>query len=523
MELASHKFGWYAAALILVGVLCIVPTYTIFSETMDEPVHLTVGLQLLTEHRNTIEPVGPPVPRILFALGPFMTGARYLGIRPYVREIVPKFHATGRYELTLFLARVANLFFFVVASVALALWARREWGEVIALLALLFFTTQPSILGHSGLATLDLPNTAGLAVALLAFSRWMERPTALRAGILGIAYAFSILCKLLCVVYVPLACAAILAVRLTRDPVFRAGWRRLTTVFVVCLVAPVAIWAGYGFSVGRVGDLRRPQAVPLPASTIIPAPTLFNGVNYMRGVNNRGYRAYLCGESSRDGWWWYFPFALALKTTLPVLLLIVPGAVFALRNQETRAPFVEATAAAAAILLFTMPTSVNVGLRYVLPVYVPLCVAAAASMRALLMDGRNPARAVVAVLVLWQLAGSGLAHPDYLAYFNPLAGRDPSRYLIDSNLDWGQDVLRLRDVVLDEKIPRIGLSLLAPPNYHLLGFPSTFPVKPDTPARGWIAVSDHSYRMSQTDGGWRWLEGRPYRRVGKSIRLFYVP
>ena len=41
------------------------------------------------------------------------------------------------------------------------------------------------------------------------------------------------------------------------------------------------------------------------------------------------------------------------------------------------------------------------------------------------------------------MIGSLAAHPDYLAYFNALAGDDPERIVVDSDLDWGQDIKRL--------------------------------------------------------------------------------
>ncbi|HEV7570831.1 MAG TPA: hypothetical protein VGQ21_04975, partial [Thermoanaerobaculia bacterium] len=118
---------------------------------------------------------------------------------------------------------------------------------------------------------------------------------------------------------------------------------------------------------------------------------------------------------------------------------------------------------------------------------------------------------------------SAFAHPDYFPYFNAFAGRDPSRLLIDSNVDWGQDVLRLRGVIRREHIPSIALSLMGPADYAALGFPPFRYPSPWVPSKGWIAVSDHSYRMTNAQqGGWQWLPEN-YRRVGKSIRLYYLP
>jgi hypothetical protein len=118
---------------------------------------------------------------------------------------------------------------------------------------------------------------------------------------------------------------------------------------------------------------------------------------------------------------------------------------------------------------------------------------------------------------------SSLTHPDYFPYFNELAGSDPSRILIDSNLDWGQDVLRLEKILNQEKTDRVGLSLMGAHDFDALGFPPHYNAHPWVPTRGFVAVGDHSYRMRRAEGGWRWLARRPYRRIGTSIRLYEIP
>lgn len=520
--------------LLVLGAIRIAATYTTFSETADEPMHLSAGLQILTQHRYALQYQNPPLPRILIALPPWLAGARYDGNGFDMKEIVAKFHALGDYGRMLFLARVGTLVFFLIGALATWAWARRELDETTALLALLFFTTQPAILGHSGLATLDAAGAAGMAVALLAFSRWLERPSSARAAVLGAAWGFAISCKLLCIAYVPIACAAIYLVRLLRDPETRARWRSIVTVLLVPPIAAVVVWAGYGFSTAPAAVLAPvhrafPETIAgrLLASfnpdTPIPAPALVRGIAEMIEVNQSGFLGYAMNQWSYHGWWWYFPLALALKTTLATLLLLVAGTFLARHNRA----FVEAMAAAGAILGLSMTTHVDIGIRYILPIYVPLSLAAAVAVMALfrhqkLRHRHRLARGVVIVLLSWHLIASFVAHPDYLAYFNELALPDPSRYLVDSNLDWGQDILRLRDEVRRLKIEHLGVALFGPADLDRLGFPPYFSVEAHTPAHGWIAVSDHLYRWSLSSGGWRWIDRGNCHRVGKSIRLCHV-
>jgi 4-amino-4-deoxy-L-arabinose transferase-like glycosyltransferase len=407
--------------------------------------------------------------------------------------------------------------------------ARRELDETSALVALLFFTTQPAILGHSGLATLDAAGAAGMAVALLAFSRWLERPNGARAAILGAAWGFATSCKLLCIAYVPIACAAIYFVRLLRDPETRARWRSLVTMLLVPPIAAIVVWAGYGFSTAPAATLAAvhrafPETLAgrllasLDPGTPIPAPAFIRGVAEMIEVNETGFPSYAMNQWSNDGWWWYFPLALGLKTTLAMLLLLVVG----MFGARTNRAFLETMAAAGAILGMSMTTHVDIGIRYILPIYVPLSFAAAVPVMALIRDRHKLARGTAIVLLSWHVGASFVAHPDYLAYFNELALPDPSRYLVDSNLDWGQDILRLRDEVRRLKIEQLGVALFGPADLDRLAFPPHSYVEAYTPTHGWIAVSDQAYRWSRPSGGWRWLDRPQCRRIGKSIRLCHV-
>jgi hypothetical protein len=138
------------------------------------------------------------------------------------------------------------------------------------------------------------------------------------------------------------------------------------------------------------------------------------------------------------------------------------------------------------------------------------------------MRASRATAAVAVALLVCHLGASTLAHPDYFPYFNTFAGSEPSRYLIDSNVDWGQDILRLRNVVRRRHMPSLTQALMGPADYAALGFPTVYNAGAYAKSHGWVAISDHPYRLMKTQGGWRWLPGT-YERVGKSIRLYYIP
>jgi hypothetical protein len=176
-----------------------------------------------------------------------------------------------------------------------------------------------------------------------------------------------------------------------------------------------------------------------------------------------------------------------------------------------------------------MPSHLNLGIRYVLPLFAPLSVAAAAAALAMLSNARMPLRACAIALLLWHCGASAIAHPDGFPYFNEAAGREPWKYLNDSNLDWGQDVLRLRDVARKEKISSITTSIATMASLDEVGLPPRKELEALQPAHGWVAISELNLALgrglSPEIRTWvdTLLAGKPYRRVGKSIRLYYLP
>jgi hypothetical protein len=333
------------------------------------------------------------------------------------------------------------------------------------------------------LITHDGPATAGVAVSLLALSRWLERPTGNRALLLGAAYGFAIVCKFTCLVFVPVACVAIMLVRWR--PI---AWRTALLVPLSAAAVVVVVYAPFG--IDRFVD----------------------GIRDVIKISNGPTQSYLFGQVRTNGWWWYFPATLVLKTTLPFLILLIAGLIVA-RNRI----FFASIAAAAAMLIVTLPSHLDIGIRYVLPLFVPLSLAAAIALVELFARRR----VLAMLLIAWHIGASLIAHPDYFPYFNELAGREPSRYLIDSNLDWGQDVLRLGQVVHQLKIGTMGIALFSNVDLDALRFPQRHWLNAFSPERGWIAISEQAYRLDMTRGGWWWLRNRPYRRVGKSIRLYH--
>jgi len=173
------------------------------------------------------------------------------------------------------------------------------------------------------------------------------------------------------------------------------------------------------------------------------------------------------------------------------------------------------------------------GGRYILAVYPFLAITAGFGAAALWNFSRNraAARAAVVALLLWQLISSARIHPDYLAYFNEFAGGNPDRILVDSDLDWGQDLLRLADTLRMRGIDTVSIAYFGTADLSRHNLPRLLRLDPYQQARGWIAISETAFKMGSASAdyktpydGYSWLEAyQPVAMVGRSIRLYYLP
>ena len=494
----------------------------------------------------------PPLARVTAALGPYLAGVRSTNHPDMWREGNEILHSGSTYARNLTLLRVGILPFFILASVLVWSWAKRLFGPWAAAAATFLFTNVPSVLAHAGVATTDMAATATLLAAVYAFSVWQGEPTAPRAVALGFAVGGAVLTKFSLVLFLPICGVAVLLARMTAGrpsltDVLAAMRRRFQSLPVAGAVTLLVIWAGYRFSLAPItGPESRPHHLvsrvlgnqgPLhdAASRIvefpIPAPELFRGLVWLWNHVEAGHDAYLFGEYRDSGWWYFFPVVLAVKTPLPLLILAASGLVF-LVWRRTQRPSWETFVpvyAAAGILIACSVSTISLGVRHILPIY-PLLAMTGGFAVVKLTSFRRWGRVVVTLLLFWQAFSAAVAHPHYLAYFNELAGSEPERILVESDLDWGQDLGLLAKALRERGVKEVTLGYFGSADITRHDLPRVRPLMPDQPAAGWIAVSlsvlkMHGAKLRQTmPGALSWLDNyRPVARIGKSFLLYYIP
>jgi hypothetical protein len=375
----------------------------------------------------------------------------------------------------LFLARLPSLLLGVLLGVLVWRWTRDLFGARAAALALLLYTFCPNVLAHSHLVTTDISTTLAMFAATYAFWRYTARPTWGRLLVAAAAFGLAQLTKVTALFLAPIF-VLILLVRLVRQ--VRLGpagsWRRqaardLGTLLALAAGLLVALNAGF-LGEGTLTPLKDYGArgyafvsptfqalAATPGVRAVPLPLPFA---YVQGLDmtSRDSRvagwSYLRGRYSETGFRSYFFWAFLVKVPVATQLLLLL-AIGLWASGRLRAPGAEEFLIVPALFLaayFSLLFRLDIGLRYLLPIFPFLFVfasraAAAFSLPALDVRTRL-GTAAVSVLVLWLGIASASIHPHYLAYFNEIAGgpQGGSRWLIDSNLDWGQDEAYTRQV-----------------------------------------------------------------------------
>lgn len=525
--------------ILLVSAVRVASTWAVFSQTYDEGTHIAAGLEWLTFGRYDSEPQHPPLARIAAAIGPYLAGARIRATLPLPAQGNEILHS-GSYTKMLSLARAGILPFFLLSVVVVWFYARQLGGNVAAVAAALLYANLPPVLAHAGLATTDMAVTAGLISAVALLHLWLLKPSRTLAVLLGLALAAAFTSKFSAPLFFAAAAVATIVAVADSGLATKVPSKRLVPhLLIVAAVCSLSVWSVYRFHFEPLhghhlflvqgwldGSALHRAIEPQLRAVPIPAPEIVSGIAEMLIHNREAHNSYLFGEHKVGSWWYYFPIAVAVKTTLGFLAIALISAFILVRRalgDRTWWSIAAPIFAALAVLVVCLPMSINIGIRHVLPIYPLLAVAAGCGV-AILWRRSWPHRAAVVALVVLELVVSARAHPDYLPYFNLLAGPRPEGVLLDSNLDWGQDLLRLSRRCRELGIRELRFSYFGTADLAKHDLPALLAVPYEKPLPGWFAVSEGNIGSPTYPVTFPWLDRyEPVERVGKSIRLYYIP
>jgi len=448
------------------------------STTSDELVHLTGGYSYWKYNDYRLQPENGNLPQRWVALPAWLMGAKFPPLdQPYWRSSDAWvmghefFYETGEDPAPKLRAARAMAALFSVALGALVFaWSRRLFGRPGAFLSLGFFTFCPTLLAHGGLATSDGCIALFILASIGAWWHQLRTPGAGPLAASALLFGLACVAKFSAVFLLPMMaiCAVVQLV------VARRGLGRILVAAAVHAAAAVlVIWAFYGFRYSAFNpalpaadqfieswDLVYAHTGPIGSlihllahAHALPEAFLYGTAYVVQTSQVRA--AFLNGEYSITGWHSFFVWAFLLKTTLPFLLAAGISAYLLVRSRlrpaasvllEGLLPLTPLLALFGVYWAISIESHLNIGVRHLLPTYPVLFILAGALGR-YLVPPLTWRALVPAGLLAWHAGESIAVAPHYLAYFNELAG-GPSggyRHLVDSSLDWGQDLPGLRD------------------------------------------------------------------------------
>jgi hypothetical protein len=365
-------------------------------------------------------------------------------------------------------ARLTILALGLLLALVVYAWARALYGPAAGLLALALAVTCPTLLAHARLVTTDVPAALGFIGTSWLVWRWISAPSWRRALATGAALGASLLFKFSCTLLAPIVVVlAALAVFTGRLDVKRAA----AGVALIAATAYLTLWAGYGFRYAASPDpgyvlewhdleADFPTSPPIVFARehgILPEAYLF-GLAFAQS-QSQGRVAFLDGEQSLAGWYRYFPEAFLMKT--PLAFTVLALWVLAAGLRRTRGKSFDGWCVALPALVFAalaVQSRFNIGHRHLTPIYPFVCLAIAPA--ASWLEERSARAVVVAALVASCFVSFVLATPRYLSYFNVVAGgpRGATEHFVDSNIDWGQDLIRLKRWMSEHGVAEVDLA-----------------------------------------------------------------
>jgi hypothetical protein len=534
------------------------------SPTYDEPAHLAAGIRFWQTGHSDLDRGNPPLFRAVAALP-------VLCARPAVDwHSVPDtsqcdldfLAANGPRSFRLItLGRWACISFSVLGAVICYRWAQQWYGNAAGMTALLLWCFSPNILAHGYLITGDMSATSLGVAAFYMFWRWLSAPGWSRAAWAGVFLGLVELSKFVWLALFVLWPVGWLAWRwLHRHDPGRPSWLREATQFAA--IGLLSLWVinlGYGFE-DSLHRFRRGAAtdpsfqqpvrggyiaqtglaawvrvapVPLPKNYVL-------GIAEVQGRSDSVPRSYLRGEQRIGGWWYYYLYAFLVKEPLGTLLLMVLATVLALLAADYRTDWRREVFLLVPLLLLLGVVSmagVSQRLRYALPLFPFLFVWASRTGRAWV--NRDRAIGVAAAgCVAWSAMASLAIYPHSLSYFNALAGGPMHAYqhLNDANIDWGQDLFRLKTWCDDHPEARpFHLAYFGTVDPRLAGIEYSLPPA-DGPQPGWHAMSVQLFTVpgrkvwdgqggtgrAGTDMYRYFLDLQPVATAGYSIYIYHL-
>lgn len=525
------------------------------SAIMDELVHIPAGYSYLTQKDYRLNLEHPPLVKDLAAIPLLFLNLNFpkdsLGWRNSDQwQFGPEFlyHSGNNPDKILFWARLPMILLLIFLGWFLFYWARELAGSQTALLVLTLFSFSPDFLAHGRLVTTDVAAALGVTLAVYFWLKFLKNPSKKNIIISGLIFGLSLLLKFSLIILIPFLGFI----------TFLYSWLKTNTFREILKYMSLAILIGF---IGLT-------FVILPVYRF-HLSQFFSGVLMVIEKSISREPTYFFGQISSSGPWYYFPAVYFLKVplafhflTLLALLLVLTTLSRKSFNEIRKGfkqwilgHFTEFSMIIFLVIywLTAIKVSLNIGLRHLLPAFPFAYILVSLGIKNSLDNIRvakfkNVLLALILFFLFWYVISSFSAFPHYLSYFNELIGgsKNGYKYVVDSNLDWGQDLKRLAKWLEKQEIKKIYVDYFGGGDIkHYLkekGIPwygacwwgqwGIYQGEAEFPRGNYLAVSatflqNGRGRPAADYDGYRgcynWLNNyQPITQIGHSIFIYYV-
>ncbi len=545
------------------------------SATMDEAAHIPAGYSYILKKDMRLNPEHPPLVKDLAGLSLIALGKNinFPDHLPSWKENINDqwsfgfdflYRSGNDADKIVFLSRLPAIFLTILLGILIYLWAKELFGGGWALLPLFLFTFSPNFIGHGKLVTTDIGASLGILSSLYAFNRYIFVKSWKNFWLAAIAIGLGLLLKFSVIVVVPVICL-ITILRAIQEKDIK--W--ILRIIGIGIVALFIIWLIYFWHIWNYPQERqfRDAKFILASYGIVPLKNLdfwlinqpffrplgqyFLGLlmNMQRAAG--GHTTYFMGEVSAAGWKHYFPTVYHLKEPIPTLLLIYAGLIFGIlgwwKSRGINLTILGMLVFVIFYWILSILSPLNIGVRHIFPtlpiIYILttapisrfLCFTKVISFNLKDELKRACSWILFGIMILWIIIENFLWAPWHLAYFNEIAGGPPNayRYVVDSNLDWGQSLKELRDFVVENNIPKIKVDYFGGGDAKYYLGDLFEPLDRNAgPQKGWLAISvtflqgergEPAPGFDQPYGRYRWLnQYEPVAKIGYSIFVYKI-
>ncbi len=426
------------------------------SATFDEPFYLRSSLKSWRTGSNFD----------LMRAGtmPLAMDVQYLPVYLWEQIRGEPFDEEAEFHRLLAVGRAASLLFwwllltygFRVANLFGGPWAGR--------LAVALLATEPSFLGHACLATTDIAITALMLVFTFHYQVGRTGGRFRRWFLPGVLYGVAVAAKASALTFVPIVMFALAvpnwwAKRIWSPPPgvgrVRHAWREVRPLWgnfwKMFVVATVVLWGYCGCDWERLPSFVKwadgvqdeawgPRA-RWAADHLRIFPNAGQGLVYQIKHNMRGHDGvFLLGHWYVRSVWYYFPVALVIKFSLPVLGL------FLWLLTRPRAFATPLAVVVVILFLFTLTVRVQIGIRLIFPFMALFLILLGVGFARVSASWKpKPKWSAILGLAALLTIPAVKTWPDGLRYANEIWGGLDKVHLSlsDSNSDWGQGLIDL--------------------------------------------------------------------------------